>query len=116
MVRSPVEICLGTRPSQAAKSRPLVNTSPAPIAATIALEMIGPIPGTLINRSQPASWRAIASISFDIPSTATGLVVVGELVGQGSAQEQAVVGDTPNLAARLQGLAEPRRANFLFAQ
>jgi class 3 adenylate cyclase len=44
---------------------------------------------------------------------ATGLVVVGELVGQGSAQEQAVVGDTPNLAARLQGLAEPRRANFL---
>ena len=47
MVRSPVEICLGTRPSQAAKSRPLVNTSPAPIAATIALEMIGPMPGTL---------------------------------------------------------------------
>ena len=38
---------------------------------------------------------------------ATGLVVVGDLVGQGSAQEQAVVGDTPNLAARLQGLAEP---------
>ena len=38
---------------------------------------------------------------------ATGVVVVGDLVGQGSAQEQAVVGDTPNLAARLQGLAEP---------
>src|SRR5271166_5166303 len=38
---------------------------------------------------------------------ATGLVVVGDLVGQGSAQEQAVVGDTPNLAARLQGVAEP---------
>src|SRR5271169_4477704 len=38
---------------------------------------------------------------------ATGIVVVGDLVGQGSAQEQAVVGDTPNLAARLQGLAEP---------
>jgi class 3 adenylate cyclase len=38
---------------------------------------------------------------------ATGLVVVGDLVGQGSAQEQAVIGDTPNLAARLQGLAEP---------
>ena len=37
---------------------------------------------------------------------ATGLVVVGDLIGQGSAQEQAVVGDTPNLAARLQGLAE----------
>ena len=38
---------------------------------------------------------------------ATGLVVVGDLVGQGSAQEQAVVGETPNLAARLQALAEP---------
>jgi class 3 adenylate cyclase len=38
---------------------------------------------------------------------ATGIVVVGDLVGQGSAQEQAVVGDTPNLAARLQGFAEP---------
>jgi class 3 adenylate cyclase/tetratricopeptide (TPR) repeat protein len=38
---------------------------------------------------------------------ATGLVVVGDLVGQGVAQERAVVGDTPNLAARLQALAEP---------
>ena len=38
---------------------------------------------------------------------ATGLVVVGDLTGSGSAQEQAVVGETPNLAARLQGLAEP---------
>ena len=38
---------------------------------------------------------------------ATGLVVVGDLVGHGAAQEQAVVGDTPNLAARLQALAEP---------
>ncbi len=38
---------------------------------------------------------------------ATGIVVVGDLVGQGSAQEQAVIGDTPNLAARLQASAEP---------
>ena len=38
---------------------------------------------------------------------ATGLVVVGDLIGMGAAQEQAVVGDTPNLAARLQALAEP---------
>ena len=38
---------------------------------------------------------------------ATGLVVVGDLVGQGAAQEEAVVGETPNLAARLQALAEP---------
>ena len=38
---------------------------------------------------------------------ATGLVVVGDLIGAGAAQEQAVVGETPNLAARLQALAEP---------
>jgi class 3 adenylate cyclase/predicted ATPase len=37
----------------------------------------------------------------------TGLVVVGDLIGTGSAQEQAVVGETPNLAARLQVIAEP---------
>jgi class 3 adenylate cyclase len=38
---------------------------------------------------------------------AAGLVVVGGLIGEGSAQEQSVVGETPNLAARLQALAEP---------
>lgn len=38
---------------------------------------------------------------------ATGLVVVGDLIGEGASQEQAVVGDTPNLAARLQDIAEP---------
>jgi class 3 adenylate cyclase len=38
---------------------------------------------------------------------ATGLVVVGDLIGSGAAQEQAVVGETPNLAARLQTFAEP---------
>ena len=38
---------------------------------------------------------------------ATGLVVVGDLVGSGEAQERGIVGETPNLAARLQGIAEP---------
>ena len=38
---------------------------------------------------------------------ATGLVVVGDLVGSGEAQERGIVGETPNLAARLQALAEP---------
>jgi Adenylate and Guanylate cyclase catalytic domain/AAA ATPase domain len=47
----------------------------------------------------PASLQARVGI-------ATGLVVVGDLIGSGSAQEQAIVGETPNLAARLQGIAE----------
>ena len=38
---------------------------------------------------------------------ATGIVVVGDLLGSGESQERGVVGDTPNLAARLQGIAEP---------
>jgi class 3 adenylate cyclase/tetratricopeptide (TPR) repeat protein len=38
---------------------------------------------------------------------ATGLVMVGNLVGEGPAQEHTVVGETPNLAARLQALAQP---------
>ena len=38
---------------------------------------------------------------------ATGLVVVGDLIGQGAAREEAVVGETPNLAARLQDATTP---------
>jgi hypothetical protein len=46
--------------SRTASRRPL--PPPDRIAATIALEKIGPIPGTLISRSQPASWRANRSL------------------------------------------------------
>lgn len=38
---------------------------------------------------------------------ATGPVVVGDLIGEGAAQEESVVGETPNLAARLEALAQP---------
>ena len=37
---------------------------------------------------------------------ATGQVVVGDLIGSGEARERGIVGETPNLAARLQGVAE----------
>jgi class 3 adenylate cyclase len=43
---------------------------------------------------------------------ATGLVIVGDLIGIGAAQEQAVVGETPNLAARLQAVDEPDSGLF----
>jgi class 3 adenylate cyclase len=39
----------------------------------------------------------------------TGPVVVGDIIGEGAAQEAAVVGETPNLAARLQGVAQPNQ-------
>ena len=38
---------------------------------------------------------------------ATGLVVAGDIIGEGASEERAVLGETPNLAARLQGEAEP---------
>jgi class 3 adenylate cyclase/predicted ATPase len=55
---------------------------------------------------------AVNSLKSSVPlqtrvGIATGMVVVGDLIGSGAAQEQAVVGETPNLAARLQALAEP---------
>jgi class 3 adenylate cyclase len=68
------------------------------------------------ERAVRAGLRAIDAVSrLDVKSVklqarvgiATGLVVVGDLIGEGSAQEQSVVGETPNLAARLQALAEP---------
>ena len=40
---------------------------------------------------------------------ATGLVVVGDLIGEGPSREFALVGDAPNLAARLQQLAKPNQ-------
>ncbi|MGH6895461.1 MAG: AAA family ATPase [Geminicoccaceae bacterium] len=53
---------------------------------------------------QPAGDGSELAVRVGI---ATGQVVVGDLIGEGAAQEQAVVGETPNLAARLQDLAEP---------
>ena len=50
----------------------------------------------------PASEPLAARVGI-----ATGLVMVGELIGEGAAREEAVVGETPNLAARLQALAAP---------
>jgi class 3 adenylate cyclase len=56
--------------------------------------------------------QAVGGVKFDVPlqtrvGIATGLVVVGDLVGSGEAQERGIVGETPNLAARLQAAAEP---------
>ena len=60
MVRSPVDICLGTSPIHAEKSRPLANAAPLPIAATIALEMIGPMPEAI----DAAFRRGMADLGY----------------------------------------------------
>jgi class 3 adenylate cyclase/predicted ATPase len=60
------------------------------------------IAGALAGLETPAGVPLAARAGI-----ATGLVMVGELIGEGAAQEQTVIGETPNLAARLQALAAP---------
>ncbi|MHC2301570.1 adenylate/guanylate cyclase domain-containing protein [Rhizobium mongolense] len=55
-----------------------------------------------VDRLDAAGERLAVRIGI-----ATGLVVVGDIIGAGEAEERSVVGETPNLAARLQALAEP---------
>ncbi len=62
-------------------------------AGLAVIEAVGKLPG-----------REDLSVRLGI---ATGLAVVGDLIGEGAAQERGVVGETPNLAARLQALAAP---------
>jgi class 3 adenylate cyclase len=66
------------------------------------------------ERAVRAGLRAIEAVSDLEPvkleariGIASGAVVVGDLIGKGSSQEQSIVGETPNLAARLQALAAP---------
>jgi class 3 adenylate cyclase/tetratricopeptide (TPR) repeat protein len=63
-----------------------------------ALDIIAAVAGLETPAAEPLAVRI---------GIATGLVVVGELSREGTLREHAVVGDTPNLAARLQALAEP---------
>ena len=66
------------------------------------------------TRAGLALVDAVANLQTDVGTElqvrvgiATGMVVVGDLTGEGTAKEQGVIGETPNLAARLQTLAEP---------
>jgi class 3 adenylate cyclase len=63
-------------------------------------------------RAGLAMTAAVAELKVRAPlqtrvGIATGLVVVGDLIGSGESQERGITGETPNLAARLQAIAEP---------
>jgi class 3 adenylate cyclase/predicted ATPase len=77
---------------------PLAHEHDAEHAVRAGLALVEAAPKLTTPASVPLQVRV---------GIATGLVVVGDLIGVGAAQEQAVVGETPNLAARLQALAEP---------
>ena len=75
---------------------PQAHEDDAERAVRAGLELIAAVTGL----ESPASLQTRVGI-------ATGLVVAGDLIGSGDAQEPGIVGETPNLAARLQGIAEP---------
>jgi class 3 adenylate cyclase/tetratricopeptide (TPR) repeat protein len=77
---------------------PRAHEDDAERAARAALDLIGAIK----RIEAPVAVRVRARIGI-----ATGLVVVGELIGEGATQERFVTGETPNLAARLQTIAKP---------
>jgi class 3 adenylate cyclase len=57
-------------------------------------------------RAAPEAIAAVGALKISVPlqtrvGIATGLVVVGDLIGSGDAQERGIVGETPNVAARL---------------
>jgi class 3 adenylate cyclase/tetratricopeptide (TPR) repeat protein len=80
---------------------PLAHEDDAARAALASLDIVAAV--KRIDAGEPLAVRI---------GVASGLVVVGDIVGDAGAQEQAVVGDTPNLAARLQALAEPGQVLF----
>jgi class 3 adenylate cyclase len=75
---------------------PQAHEDDAERAVRAGLELVAAVSG--LNTHAPLKNRV---------GIATGLVVVGDLIGSGAALEQAIVGETPNLAARLQSVAEP---------
>ena len=75
---------------------PQAHEDDAERAVRAGLELIGAV--SAIKSNAPLQTRV---------GIATGMVVVGDLIGSGEAQERGIVGETPNLAARLQGVAEP---------
>ena len=77
---------------------PLAHEDDAERAVRAALAIVRDLPSLRSHSDAPLHVRI---------GIATGLVVVGELIGANSSQEHTVVGQTPNLAARLQSLAPP---------
>jgi class 3 adenylate cyclase/predicted ATPase len=77
---------------------PQAHEDDAECAVRAGLDLVAKVGQLLLPSLEPLQIRV---------GIATGLVIVGETIGEGSSREQAVVGETPNLASRLQGLAPP---------
>ncbi|MGI9303287.1 MAG: ATP-binding protein, partial [Gammaproteobacteria bacterium] len=77
---------------------PRANEDDAERAVRAGMDIISGVKSMTGPSGEPLSTRV---------GIASGVVVVGDLIGSGASEEAAVIGETPNLAARLQGLAQP---------
>jgi class 3 adenylate cyclase/tetratricopeptide (TPR) repeat protein len=77
---------------------PLAHEDDAERTVRASLDIIAAVARLKTRAAEPLAVRI---------GIATGVVVIGDLSREGALREHAVVGDTPNLAARLQALAEP---------
>jgi class 3 adenylate cyclase len=80
---------------------PQAHEDDAERAVRAGLDLVAKVNQLLLPTGEPLQVRV---------GIATGVVIVGDIIGEMSAQEQVVVGETPNLAARLQSLAAPNTA------
>jgi class 3 adenylate cyclase len=83
---------------------PQAHEDDAERAARAGLDIVRAM--TMLNIGVGKRHEVVLAVRIGV---ATGSVVVGDIVGEGAAEEAAVVGETPNLAARLQGVAEPNQ-------
>jgi class 3 adenylate cyclase len=77
---------------------PVAHEDAAERAVRAGLRIVEAVPRLVTSAGEPLTVRV---------GIASGLAVVGDLLGAGAAREEAVVSEAPNLAARLQQLAEP---------
>ena len=80
---------------------PQAHEDDAERAVRVGIDIIANVGRLATSASEPLKVRI---------GIATGMVVVGDLVGEGAAQEQSIVSETPNIAARLQALASRIRS------
>ena len=83
---------------------PKAHEDDAERAVRVGLEILNSVPG--LNADVGHRYGVDVAVRIGV---ATGSVVVGDIIGDGASEEAAVLGETPNLAARLQNVAEPNQ-------
>jgi class 3 adenylate cyclase len=81
---------------------PQAHENDAERAARAGLDIVASM--ATLNAQVDTTHAVVLAVRVGV---ATGPVIVGDMIGEGAAEEAAVVGETPNLAARLQGVAQP---------